>query len=137
MPESIECSVVLPVKAEKLYRAWLDSAAHGDFTGSPAEIDAEVGGKFTAWDGYISGTTLELEPPKRIVQSWRTTEFPPGSPDSRLEIEFQAVKQGTKIVLVHTNIPDGQGADYRQGWTDYYFAPMQEYFGAQDAPGAD
>jgi hypothetical protein len=26
-----------------------------------------VGGKFTAWDGYIEGITLEMEPDKRIV----------------------------------------------------------------------
>ena len=44
-------------------------------TGSPAIVDPEIGGAFEAWDGYISGRTLSLEPGRRIVQSWRTSEF--------------------------------------------------------------
>jgi activator of HSP90 ATPase len=131
MPESIHVSTFLPgVSPERVYRAWLDSAEHGAFSGGRAEIQADVGGRFTAWDGYIQGTTLELEPPRRILQSWRTTDFPADSPDSSLEILFEQVEGGTQVRLSHNNIPDGQGEDYRQGWEDYYFAPMQEHFSA-------
>ncbi len=133
MSESLELSVTLPASAEQIYHAWLSSEDHGGFTGSPAEIDPRVGGSFTAWDGYIQGTTLELEPHHRIVQSWRTTDFPPGSPDSRLEILLKEVKDGTELTLIHTNIPDGQSQDYEKGWIDYYFTPMQEFF----APGEE
>ena len=128
MPESLKLSTDLPVLPEKVYQAWIDSAQHSAFTGSPAEIDGRPGGKFTAWDGYILGTTLELQPFRRIVQFWRTTEFPQSSPDSHLEVLFEAVNNGTRLTLVHTNIPDGQGEEYKQGWEDYYFAPMAEYF---------
>ena len=51
MPESIQCSTVLPAGPERIYRAWLDSAEHAAFTGSPAYIEPDVGGAFTAWDG--------------------------------------------------------------------------------------
>jgi activator of HSP90 ATPase len=132
MPDSFTVITVLPASAKRLYTAWLDSHEHRHFTGSPAQIDPTVGGQFTAWDGYISGVTLELEPYHRIVQSWRTTDFPKGSPDSRLELIFDAVKRGTKITLIHTNIPDGQGKEYKQGWEEWYFAPMQEYFRPDD-----
>ncbi len=129
MQESIECSIVLPVSVEQLYRAWLDSAAHSSFTGSPADIDPRVGGRFTAWDGYIEGVTLEMEPYRRILQAWRTSEFPEGSPDSRLEILLEDAGQSqTRLALLHSEIPDGQGLSYLQGWEDYYFQPMQEYF---------
>jgi activator of HSP90 ATPase len=129
MVESLNLSTVLPGEPEKIYKAWLDSKEHSAFTGSPAEIDGRGGGKFTAWDGYIEGTTLELQPFKRILQAWRTTEFPEASPDSLLEVLFEPAAQGTKLTLVHTNIPDGQSEDYREGWEDFYFAPMQKYFG--------
>ncbi len=62
------------------------------------------------------------------MQAWRTTEFPEGSPDSRLEMLLEEAKGGTKITLVHTNIPDGQGKDYEQGWIAFYFKPMKQYF---------
>jgi len=100
----------------------------GAFTGGGAVIDPAVGGKFTAWDGYIEGKTKELQPYKRIVQSWRTTNFPASSPDSELEVFFETVEGGTKITLRHSNIPTGQGQDYKQGWKDHYFTPMKEYF---------
>ncbi|UCG00108.1 MAG: hypothetical protein JSV89_11340 [Spirochaetaceae bacterium] len=59
MTESFELSEVFPVGRKELYLAWLDSKKHGEFTGAEAVIDPAVGGRFTAWDGYIEGTTEE------------------------------------------------------------------------------
>jgi activator of HSP90 ATPase len=131
MADSIRLSVVLLTSPQELYDAWLDEDQHAAFTGAEAVIEPSIGGAFTAWDGYISGTTLELEPAKRIVQAWRTTEFPPGSPDSRLEILLEETPKGARMTLVHTEIPDGQGPSYEQGWQDFYIAPMREYFRAR------
>lgn len=133
MAEDLRLSTVLPASAERIYRAWLDSREHGALTGGLAEIAPEVGGKFTAWDGYIQGTTLALEPYRRILQSWRTTDFPEESPDSRLEVLFEEVEAGTRLTLLHSDIPEGQAEDYRQGWEDYYFTPMLAYFSTTGA----
>ena len=130
MSEAFEISVVLPASPQQVYDAWLDSQAHGDFTGGKAEIDPKVGGEFSAWDGYLWGKTLELEPPRRILQSWRTSEFPTDAPDSRLEVLLEPEEDGTKLTLRHSEIPDGQGDEYRQGWDDNYFQPMLLYFSA-------
>jgi activator of HSP90 ATPase len=86
------------------------------------------GGSFKAWDGYIWGKTLEVEPYRRIVQAWRTSEFPEESPDSRVEILLEESGGETKITLIHTDIPEGQGDSYKQGWEDFYFTPMRAYF---------
>ena len=128
MPESIKVSATFPVAPKDLYEAWLNGKKHSAFTGSKATVTPKVGGKFTAWDGYISGKTLELEPYARILQSWRSTEFSPENPDSILEILFAPDKKGTKLTLIHSNIPKSQGKQYKQGWLDFYFKPMQEYF---------
>jgi activator of HSP90 ATPase len=128
MSESLEVSTVLPAAPEQIYRAWLSSQAHSDFTGSPAEIDPRLGGQISAWDGYIQGTILALEPFRRILQAWRTSDFPEGAPDSMLELRLEAVEGGTQLTLIQMEIPDGQGEDYRQGWTEYYFQPMLDYF---------
>ena len=100
-------------------------------TGNPAKVKGKVGGKFTAWDGYIFGSTLELEPDQRIVQAWRTSEFPDDAPDSRLEILLEKVTKGTKVTLIHSDMPEDQVDSYRQGWEDFYFKPMEEYFSKQ------
>ena len=128
MDNSFEISILLPASPERLFDAWLDSKEHSAFTGGKAKIQPKEGGKFTAWDGYILGKTIKLEPYRRIVQTWRTTEFPDGRPDSRLEILFEEVAEGTKLTLKHSRLPQGQAEMYHQGWFDNYFEPMKKYF---------
>jgi len=133
MPETVKVSAVLPASPKRVYQAWMSSQEHGKFTGGKAVIDPRKGGNFTAWDGYIQGKNLELQPGRKIVQSWRTAEFPSRSPDSRIEVLLERSGKGTKVTIIHTSIPDGQGEGYRKGWTDYYFKPMKDYFGKNKA----
>ncbi len=121
-------SSFIPASPGQVYQAWLSSEGHAAMTGSPASVEPNQGGKFSAWDGYISGKTLELEPDRRILQSWRTTEFPATSPDSRLEILLEAEDSGTRLTLIHSEIPEDQAESYLQGWQDFYFSPMATYF---------
>ena len=130
MAEQFEVQERFAVSPDVLYQAWLDSDTHAAMTGGFAVIDPAPGGVFTAWDDYISGTTIEVEKNRRIVQSWRTTEFTDDDADSRIEIELEADGNVTVLTLRHSKIPDGQGDDYRQGWTDHYFVPMHQHFGA-------
>jgi activator of HSP90 ATPase len=128
MKNGFSISALIPAKAAEIYAAWMSTAGHTAMTGSPADVDGKAGGKFTAWEGYIFGSTLELEPGQRIVQAWRTTEFPAGAPDSHLEIMLEEVAEGTKITLTHSDLPEDQVDSYRQGWEDFYFKPMKEFF---------
>ena len=130
--EKLRLVTQFSVSPQSIYEAWLDSEEHSAFTGSSASVEGRVGGAMTAWDDYISGVILELEPYGRIEQSWRTTEFPEGSEDSRLEILLAAVEGGMSITLLHSDIPDGQGEMYSEGWEDYYFRPMRAYFEGSD-----
>lgn len=126
--ESLNLSVILPASPEEVFNAWLDGKQHEAFTGSKAAVEPVVGGHHMAWDGYISGRNLVLEPGRRIVQSWRTTEFEPQVGDSTLELVFEAVDGGTELRLNHTALPENSGEDYRQGWIEYYFEPMKKHF---------
>lgn len=116
------------VKAMRIYEGFLDGKKHTAMTGSKATAGSKVGDQFTAWDGYISGTNLELEPGKRILQEWQTTEWPEGAPPSLLEWTFTEKDGGTEVTMVHSNVPAAQAESYRQGWIDYYWTPMKEYF---------
>lgn len=134
--ESIRISAVIPASPSEIYSAWLDGEKHEELTGGgEASVEAHVGGRHTAWDGYIEGQILELEAPSRIVQSWRSLDFPPGSADSRLEILLTEVRGGAEITLVHTEIPEGQSADYEEGWVEHYFKPMRQFFGKRAPNG--
>ena len=128
--DSIRVSAVIAASPERLYNAWLSAADHSAMIDGAASIEPNVGGRFTAWDGYISGETVALVENERIVQTWRTTEFPEGSSHSRLEVLFEPVDGGTNVTFVHTEIPEGDGKKYKQGWQEFYVKPMKKYFAA-------
>ncbi|HET6150635.1 MAG TPA: SRPBCC domain-containing protein [Polyangia bacterium] len=138
--ESILISEVIPATPQRIFSAWMDSAEHSAFTGDEATVVPEVGGELRVGGGYIQGRTLELNEGSRIVHSWRTTEFPPDSPDSRVEITLEPTLGGTLVTLLHTDIPVGQGDRYRQGWNEYYLSRLKSYFsdaeGAAESPAA-
>ena len=128
MSIEFEVSDVIPAAPEIIYAAWLDSDEHSKMTGSEAAVSDKVGAAFEAWDGYIQGTNLELEPPNRILQQWRTAEFGDDEPDSRLEIRLESEGDGTRVTIRHSELPE-HGMQYQQGWIDSYFTPMKLYFG--------
>jgi uncharacterized protein YndB with AHSA1/START domain len=112
---------------QAIYNAWLDSRGHTEMTGGEAEMSAEVGGSFTAWDGYISGKNLELVPDSRIVQSWRTTQFTESDADSKITVTLTPAPGGTALALEHSKVPDGHTSYEKGGWQDHYFEPMKKY----------
>lgn len=128
MTESLKISATIPASPKEVYEAWLSSKQHTEFTGDKAKIDPKVGGTFTAFGDYISGKNSELKPGVLIVQAWRTTEFPASSADSRLEVLLEKAKGGTKLTLTQTNIPEGQGARYKDGWKEFYLQALKKYF---------
>ncbi len=133
--ESLTIGFSVAATPRAVFDAWMSSKAHTDMTGGAAEIDAKVGGEFTAWDGYIRGRTLELEPGKRITQTWRTTEFAEGAQDSNVEIELDALPGGTQITVHHTGLADGEAEKYLDGWAQFYETPMKSFFGEPKPAG--
>jgi uncharacterized protein YndB with AHSA1/START domain len=125
---SFTVSAVVPAPPRDVYDAWMSGDGHAAMTGSPARVTARVGGAFSAWEGYITGKTREIDPGRRVVQSWRTTDFAEGQSDSTIEVTFAPVRGGTRVTIAHSDLPPGQTGTYRRGWKDFYFTPMKGYF---------
>ncbi len=125
----MEFTVETHIKAapERIYNAWLDSDEHSDMTGGDALITDEIDDKFSAWDGYIWGTNLELKPYKYIKQSWRTVDFDDDQDFSTLEVFFEPENDGTKVRIKHSGLTY-KDEQYKKGWFDNYFIPMKAYF---------
>jgi activator of HSP90 ATPase len=129
MPFEFSVSDVIPASPRAIYDAWLDSQGHADITGGqPAHISAVPGAAFTVWNGYITGRNLELEPGRRIVQSWRTTKFAAGDGDSQIEVVLEPAAGGTRVTVHHRNVPDGHTSYRDGGWQNSYFEPMKRHF---------
>jgi len=130
MTHSFTVSAVVPAKPQEVYDAWLNGRSHAQMTGAQkATASARVGAKFTAWNGYIHGRNVALVPGRKIVQTWRTTEFTDADEDSEITVTLAKTARGARVTLRHSNVPDSHQG-YKSGWGDHYFAPMKAYFGA-------
>jgi activator of HSP90 ATPase len=101
MGYDFEVSDTLPGTPDAIYEAWMSTEGHSAMTGAEAHVDRSISGEFDAWDGYITGRTLALEPGRRIVQSWRTSEFTDEHDDSQLEVLLEPVEKGTRVTMCH------------------------------------
>jgi len=128
MSDQLKVSAKFSVPAKEIYAAWLSSKQHTEMTNIKAHVSSEEGGKFKAGGGYMTGKNLGLVKNKRIVQTWRSSEFAKSDLDSLLVVNFEDISSGCKVTIEHSQIPKGQGAAYKQGWIDYYLLPMKAYF---------
>ncbi|MGQ0698111.1 MAG: SRPBCC family protein [Panacagrimonas sp.] len=119
MPGTVRLHRVLKAPPERVYRAFLDSAArckwlppHG-FTGTVHENDVRVGGVHrmsftnfgTGGSRSFGGTYLELTPHERI--RYNDVFDDPNLPGQmEITVEFKAVACGTELSVVQEGIPD-------------------------------
>lgn len=123
---SIKQVVIFKMTPDKVYEALMDSKKHSKFTGSEAIISKKVGGKFTAYGGYIEGENLELIKNKKIVQKWRGADWPKGH-YSKATFLFTKTKDGTKLAFAQTIVPEKFVKSINDGWHEHYWEPMKEF----------
>ncbi|MBI4285403.1 MAG: SRPBCC domain-containing protein [Chloroflexi bacterium] len=133
--KTIRQRVTFKASPHAVYEALMDSRQHAKFTGGKAHISRKMGGKFTAFDGWLEGVNLELVPDSKIVQSWRGTDWPEGH-YSKVTFSLKEVPTGTRLTFTHTGVPEQFYADIKQGWHDYYWKPLKKLLEtAKGAPG--
>ncbi len=123
--------IISKATPKQVYDAYTDPKKHSEFTDSRATGKPVVGGKYSTWDGYIFGKYLVVEDGKRVVQEWTTTDWEDGYSASKVELTFRAIGEDTEITMVHSNVPKVQASEIEQGWTEFYWNPLKEYFHTQ------
>ena len=125
--KNIKQSIGFNCTAHDIYEAFMDEKKHAAFTDSKARIDRKVNGKFSIYDGEITGKTLELIPDEKIVQEWRY-EYPEWPKDyfSKITINLKEINGKTRLRFFHTGIPEQYASEIEQGWKEYYWEPMKE-----------
>jgi activator of HSP90 ATPase len=116
----------------EVYEALMDQKKHAKFTGSPARISREEGGRFEVYEGGLLGENVTLVKDKKIVQKWRCVmEGWPEDHYSTLEFVLKKSKTGTTLQMAHKGVPDGCADDISEGWEDFYWKPMKKMFGGK------
>ncbi len=111
-----------------LYEMIMDSKKHARFSGASAKMSKKVGGKFSAYGGWIEGKNLKLIPDRLIIQEWRGEDWPTGH-FSKVMFLFTKTKTGTKLTFGHTKIPADKAAHINTGWKEQYWDKMKVFSG--------
>ncbi|OMO68922.1 Activator of Hsp90 ATPase 1-like protein [Corchorus olitorius] len=130
MTEKFNC------RAKDMFEILMDENRWRGFTQSTARISKEVGGQFSIFDGSVTGTNLELQEGKLIVQRWRFGSWPDGI-DSTVRLVFEEPEPGVTVIkLTHTDIPEedryGNATvveNTERGWRDLIFHKIRAVFG--------
>ena len=114
----------------KVFNALTNTQQFGELTGAAAEIILQCGGKFSCFDGMISGLTIEIVPDNRLVQAWRVANWEPGV-YSIVKFELMEINATeTRLIFDHSGFPEEHRPHLEQGWHTKYWQPMKRYLNA-------
>lgn len=127
--KNIKQTATFVASAQEVYEALLDEKKHSAFTSAEAKINKKNKGEFSVYDGYCHGYNIELVKYEKIVQAWHFAEE--GWPDDHFSIcTFALIQTGnkTKLIFTQTGIPEHKVASLTNGWKDYYWKPLKQFF---------
>ncbi|MFP4024251.1 MAG: SRPBCC domain-containing protein [Thiohalospira sp.] len=116
---------IIPATPEEVFIALTNPFTIELWSGYKAIMDDKEGTEFSLWEGDITGKNLEIIKDQKIVQEWY---FGEQEEKSVVTIKIFENKKGVQVELVHTNIPDEIYDNIAEGWNEYYFGALQEFF---------
>ena len=126
--DTLTVSRVVPGKRNRVFRAWTKPSELKQWwtlgegwTTSSVKVDLKVGGKFSFGNESesggattITGEFLVVEPPSKLVYTWR---FPGAPPEAgTITVEFHDLGPQTEVVVTHTNVSKEMLLGAIQGW---------------------
>ena len=136
----IERVITIAAKPETVFHLLTDRAEYVRWKGREAQLDARPGGIFKVifanGTDIVSGRFVEVVPSRRVVFTWgweNSPFVPPGR--STVEIDLEPEGDGTRLRLVHRDLPAESLAGHTEGWD--YFLPRLTAVAEGRIPPAD
>ena len=95
------------------------------WSGYPAVMSTEPGSEFSLWEGDITGKNLEFIQDKKVKQEWY---FGEQTTESIVTISITPDRENSLVTVEHTNIPDDEFDNIAEGWREYYFDAISNFF---------
>src|SRR5450755_1937030 len=121
--DPVQLTRLIPARRDQVFLAWTEPEqlrrwwGPGAFTCPEAEVDLRPGGSYrlvmapTEGDPFVlGGTYREVDPPARLVYTWRWETGPAADgSESLVTVEFRERGAQTELVLTHTDFPESHG----------------------------
>ncbi len=115
-------SIDIDAPPERVFGFLVTDTGMTAWMGQWASLDPVVGGQFAVdIAGYPArGIFLEVDPPRRVTVSWGfagNESLPPGA--STVSFELTPTSAGTRVEVVHTDLPETEVPGHAAGWTHF------------------
>ncbi len=128
---SIHQEVTINASPDAVYDVLTSSRDFERMTGGrAADISTTVGGGVSLFGGDIRALNIELVPGKRVVQAWRSQNWPDGV-YSIVRFELAPEGKDTKVVFDQAGHPGEAEAMLEGGWQQMYWQPMNAMLGGK------
>lgn len=119
---------------ERVFQAWTEPEALRKWL-SPAgcstpvaEVDLRVGGKYRIGMQfpheevfYVSGIYRTVQPPEKLVFTWRWEKPEMDFGETLVTVEFHARGDATEVILTHEHFPTRDVSEqHSQGWSEIF-----------------
>ncbi len=128
---ALKARIEIKTTPDKVYAAWTQPELlpkwFGPRSGGNLQIDrfdCSVGGAYDVTmmfsDGdrvQIFGKYLELDPPKKIVLTWQSTDTPATAHETLVTVDLIPSERGTHLTLTHEHFISAEvRSRHEQGW---------------------
>ena len=117
-------------RPERLFAAWTDPHLLAQWWGPPdsvvvsVEIDLRVGGRYrlgikrsTQETHFVSGSYRVIQPPYKLIFTWRWEDPEMDIGESLVSLEFRAKGNKTELQLTHERLPTPEARlHHKDGW---------------------
>ncbi|XP_074112679.1 activator of 90 kDa heat shock protein ATPase homolog 1 [Cotesia typhae] len=114
-------------RGQEFYNVFTTTEMVQAFTKGPVKVDPRKSGKFELFGGNIYGEFEEVSPTK-IVQKWRTKQWPDGH-FSEVTIDINEKSDHTEVNLTQTEVPSTEEESTKENWDRYYWDAIKRTFG--------
>jgi uncharacterized protein YndB with AHSA1/START domain len=122
----VEQEVVIDASMQTVYDHLTEPELFVRWMAPEATLEPWPGGRLT-WrhenGDVVSGSYVELDPPRRIVFTYGWDRAEVGIPDGSTTVEITLAAESdagpTTLTLVHRGLPEPQVAPHQGGWTHY------------------
>ena len=125
----LKIATTIAGKPDAVFAALTDSKTIGLWSGQKGSVASKIGGPFDMFDGWVKGKVLEYKPGKSLAYTWHTEDWTADTAESVVRYTFAPSKEGTKIVLEHSNFPnESEMKNHKSGWKENVFDPLKNHF---------
>lgn len=130
--KSVNQTYHITASLAEVWQALIDPKHIKKWSGDSVKMNDKVGTKFSLWGGSVWGKNIEVIPKKKLVQEWYSKENKKWEKPSIATFSLHKEDKGTRVDLLHIDVPDEYASDIANGWKEYYLSPLKSYVEKED-----